>query len=81
MLDIPLSNLDGWEIFGALKDESELVSTPVIICGAQIDRVRAENKGAAAFVEKPFTAQGILEAIQRVGLTASSATEHAHNSD
>jgi len=77
VLDVALPNLDGWEIFDALKKEGELVSTPVIICGAQFDRVRAENQQAAGFVEKPFTARRILEAIQRVGLMANSSTEQA----
>jgi FixJ family two-component response regulator len=81
VLDVALANLDGWEILGALKGESELVSTPIIICSTHVDRVRAENRGAASFVEKPFTAQGILEAVQGVGLVVNTTTEQAYKND
>ncbi len=81
VLDISLPDADGWELLGALRHESELIPTPVILCGAQIDQVRAENLGGAVFVTKPFDAHDILEAIRRVGLPSTSAEAQAHKDD
>ena len=73
--------LDGCEILDALRRETELAATPIILCGEPGDRGRAERLGAAVFVEKPFTAQGIFEAVQHVEFMAGFPTEQAHKSD
>ena len=81
VMDIQLPNQDGWEILGALKNESEIASSQIIVCSANSDRARAESAGAADFVEKPFTPKGILEAIQRVGLQVHPTEAQAQTGD
>ncbi len=64
VLDIQLSDVDGWEVLAALKREAEISTVPVIVCSAQTAE-HATSRGAAGFVLKPFTAGDILDAVQR----------------
>jgi signal transduction histidine kinase/HAMP domain-containing protein len=64
VLDMPLPDVDGWEVLAALKRDAEISAAPVIVCSAD-PAENATNRGAARVVRKPFTAQDILDAVQR----------------
>ncbi len=66
ILDIQLPDITGWDILSNLKRENEIAAIPVIICSAYSEAQQAHRSGAAGFVQKPFTAQKILEAVERV---------------
>jgi DNA-binding response OmpR family regulator len=59
LLDINMPRLDGWEVLGAIKAESDvgLAQTPVMMVTARVDeldRIRGAIEGAIQYVTKPF---------------------------
>jgi CheY-like chemotaxis protein len=69
ILDIMLPGLDGLQILQALKTDPETAAIPVIMLTAEghaVTRQQAEEGGAAAFINKPFSPTGLLEVIDRL---------------
>ena len=59
LLDVMMPGLDGWEVLGAIKAESDaaLANTPVMMVTARtddLDRIRGAIEGAIRYVTKPF---------------------------
>ena len=59
LLDINMPRLDGWEVLGAIKAESDvgLAQTPVMMVTARVDeldKIRGAIEGAIQYVTKPF---------------------------
>jgi DNA-binding response OmpR family regulator len=59
LLDVMMPGLDGWEVLGAIKAESDgaLAQTPVMMVTARtddLDRIRGAIEGAIQYVTKPF---------------------------
>lgn len=70
LLDLMLPDIDGWEIYRQIKADAELSKIAVIIVSA-----RSEAHDAAAgkhvigndrFIEKPFSVQGLIDAVKDV---------------
>ena len=59
LLDVMMPGLDGWEVLGSIKAESDagLAQTPVMMVTARtddLDRIRGAIEGAIQYVTKPF---------------------------
>src|SRR4051794_13027351 len=59
LLDVMMPGLDGWEVLGSIKAESDaaLADTPVMMVTARtddLDRIRGAIEGAIQYITKPF---------------------------
>ncbi|MEM1180066.1 MAG: response regulator [Acidobacteriota bacterium] len=61
LLDIHMPEMDGWEVLGALKADSDLAATPVILISVSDERQRGYALGAE-YLAKPID-RGALEAL------------------
>ena len=70
LLDLMLPDVDGWEVYQQIKKDPELSNLAVIIVSA-----RSEAQDAAAghqvigkdrYVEKPFSVQELIDAVNEV---------------
>jgi PAS domain S-box-containing protein len=67
LLDVTLSGeLDGYEVLSRLKADPATTAIPVVICTAGNGRNRASALGAADFLSKPFTAETLRQAVERL---------------
>lgn len=67
LIDKQLLDIDGLEICSHLKQQPSTKNIPVIILSAMpgLDD-KAKNAGAEAFIEKPFTINALLSAIENL---------------
>jgi two-component system chemotaxis response regulator CheY len=66
--DINMPNMDGLELLSRLKASEEWKSLPVVMVsteGSQSKVLEAVEKGAAAYVRKPFNADQIKEKLAK----------------
>ena len=69
LLDLRLTNGDGWAILEQLKKEPELSSVPVVIftaLAAASQKQRAQKAGATAYLVKPLSYVELSSEIARV---------------
>ncbi|HTQ80637.1 MAG TPA: response regulator [Thermoanaerobaculia bacterium] len=69
LLDINMPNMNGLEFLAAMRAETSLAGTPVIIIsteGKEEDTARGLEAGASAYIKKPFHREEILEVISRL---------------
>jgi len=68
MVDLSMPELDGWEVFGILKADPITAHIPCIAFTAysESECERSLKAGFAAFVEKPFRTEEMLETLSRV---------------
>ena len=69
LLDLMLTNGDGWAILEQLKKEPDLSSVPVIIftaLAAASQKRRAQEAGASAYLVKPLSYFDLSSEISRV---------------
>jgi len=60
VLDVMLPGVDGWELLGNLREHPRTEGIPVVICTILPQEQLALALGAAAFLQKPFTREGLL---------------------
>jgi len=68
LLDVILSDWDGWEILQRLKSNTETSHIPVIINSMVENRSLALSLGASGYVTKPATEDEIREAIEKLAI-------------
>ena len=73
LLDVMMPERDGWEVLTLLKTHPETARIPVIISSVLNQPDLAVALGAAATLPKPFRAEQLLAALQRVTQVAQSA--------
>lgn len=76
-LDIMMPRLDGYATCGLIKRNLQFRDTPVIMLSSKdsvFDRARGRLVGANEYLTKPFTKEGLLEAV-RAHLAAPHSTE------
>ncbi len=79
-VDIMMPRLDGYQTCALIKQNPNLKSTPVIMLSSKdgvFDRARGRLAGSDQYLTKPFTKEGLLEAItQHVKSDAVPAPTH-----
>ncbi|MGQ9555494.1 MAG: response regulator [Anaerolineae bacterium] len=68
VLDVLMSDTDGWALLGQLKSDPATASTPVVVCSVFNDPQLALALGAAAFISKPVSRAQLLRALAALGL-------------
>lgn len=68
MVDLSMPELDGWEVFKALKASSLTAHIPCVAVTAHTDRDRARalQSGFSDFVGKPFRTEELLLTVARL---------------
>jgi CheY-like chemotaxis protein len=74
ILDVMMPQVDGWEILGRLREHPQIRHIPVIVCTILAQKELAVALGAADFLQKPFTRQALLEALNRQMTSAEPRT-------
>ena len=67
-VDIMMPRLDGYQTCALIKQNALLKSTPVIMLSSKdgvFDRARGRLAGSDRYLTKPFTKEGLLEAIDQ----------------
>ena len=57
VLDIALPKLNGWQVLEAIRADPDTMTMPVLVLTAHVDNgnmIRAADRGADAFMTKPF---------------------------
>lgn len=68
LLDVNMPQLDGFETAQALKADPETKNLPIIFVtakGEEKDILKGMEVGGASYIIKPFTAEILLEAVQK----------------
>jgi two-component system cell cycle response regulator DivK len=68
MVDLSMPQLDGWEVFNALKADLNTAKIPcvAVTAHADFDRDRALQLGFSAFVSKPFRTDELLRTVAKL---------------
>jgi twitching motility two-component system response regulator PilG len=67
-VDIMMPRLDGYQTCALIKQNPQLKSTPVIMLSSKdgvFDRARGRLAGSDRYLTKPFTRDGLVEAINQ----------------
>jgi CheY-like chemotaxis protein len=75
VLDIRIPRLDGWGVLAALKADVTTRHIPVFVVSVVDERHRGRALGAADYLVKPVSREGLLTALARFGLAAASQHE------
>ncbi len=70
LLDINMPRMSGLELLGKIQEDPLLSEIPVVIVsteGTEEDTLRGLERGAAAYISKPFDNRVLLEVISRLG--------------
>lgn len=66
ILDLMMPGRDGWDLLQMIRHHPTTQAIPVIVCTVLHQKELALALGATAFLEKPITEQGLLEALQGI---------------
>ncbi len=64
IMDVNFSGGQGWEILGKLKARDDTFDIPVIVVTLSSERERACDLGAFRFIQRPFTPDELVAAVQ-----------------
>src|SRR5438477_706828 len=76
-VDIMMPRLDGYQTCALIKQNAMLKSTPVIMLSSKdgvFDRARGRLAGSDRYLTKPFTKEGLIEAVNEYVKPASLPT-------
>ena len=68
-VDIMMPRLDGYQTCALIKQNPQLKSTPVIMLSSKdgvFDRARGRLAGSDRYLTKPFTKEGLVQAVQEM---------------
>ncbi|HSK36264.1 MAG TPA: ATP-binding protein [Actinomycetota bacterium] len=74
VLDILLPGLDGWQVLESLKADPATAAIPVMVVSILDERGRGLALGAAEYLVKPVSREGVLDALARCGPEATWPT-------
>ncbi|NPV06588.1 MAG: response regulator [Anaerolineae bacterium] len=66
ILDLMMSNVDGWEILQQLQAEPRLHRIPIVVCSVLDEPELARSLGATAYLRKPIRATQLLDCLSEV---------------
>ncbi|HSK15709.1 MAG TPA: response regulator [Gaiellaceae bacterium] len=67
LLDVLMPGVDGWEMLKRVQERHGVESIPVIMYSGMVeDGEQAEERGAQAFIGKPFDPRRLLEATRQL---------------
>lgn len=66
ILDLMMPDRDGWDLLQFFSHQPLTQSTPIIICSILRQKELALSLGAAAFIEKPFSEQDLVNIVQQL---------------
>jgi len=69
LLDVIMSDMNGFQVCRAITSDAATKDIPVVLVsskGEKTDRIWGEQQGAKAYIVKPFTAEQILDQLQRL---------------
>ncbi len=69
IVDINMPRMDGLEFLRRAREEFISAEIPAIVVsteGAESDRIAAREAGASAYLRKPWTAEQLLDSIERL---------------
>lgn len=64
ILDLMMPEQDGWDLLQLLSNQPQTAHIPIMICSVLKQKQLALSLGAAAFLEKPFSEQSLLDALE-----------------
>ncbi|MGH3100927.1 MAG: response regulator, partial [Thermoleophilia bacterium] len=67
VLDILLPGLDGWQVLESLKADPVTAAIPVVVVSILDERGRGLALGAADYLVKPVSREGVLDVLARCG--------------
>ena len=76
-VDIMMPRLDGYQTCALIKQNPLLKSTPVIMLSSKdgvFDRARGRLAGSDRYLTKPFTKEGLIEAVNEYSKPAPAST-------
>ena len=76
-VDIMMPRLDGYQTCALIKQNPTLKSTPVIMLSSKdgvFDRARGRLAGSDRYLTKPFTKEGLIEAVRETVKPATAVT-------
>jgi CheY-like chemotaxis protein len=65
ILDLMLSNMDGWEILQGLRRAEETQTTPIVICSVLNETDLAYSMGASDYITKPISQVALVDVLRR----------------
>ncbi|HTP50913.1 MAG TPA: response regulator [Anaeromyxobacteraceae bacterium] len=65
LLDMRMPRMDGWQFAKAFRERHGASCPIVVVTAAENARRRAEEVGAAGFLEKPFDIDEVLREVER----------------
>lgn len=68
LLDVMLPAANGWAVAGAIRQDPDLASTPIVFCTSKSDPEstwRGWKLGAASYVTKPFDNEELVSELVR----------------
>jgi signal transduction histidine kinase/CheY-like chemotaxis protein len=74
-LDLLLPKVDGWDLLIRLKGEPATRDIPVVIVSIVEEQGKGFTLGAADYLVKPVSREGMLQALQRLSLTRPQPQE------
>ena len=74
VLDILLPGMDGWQVLESLKADPATAAIPVVVVSILEERGRGLALGAAEYLVKPVSREGVLDALARCGPEATWPT-------
>lgn len=67
LLDVMMPSMDGWEMLRRVQESHGVDAIPVIMYSGKLDEsAHAEERGAQAFIGKPFDPRQLLEATKQL---------------
>ena len=69
LLDVKMPKVDGWAMLRRVREKHGVAAIPVIMFSGQVDEPSASTaaeRGAQAFIGKPFEPQKLIEAAKQV---------------